>query len=50
VPGDWNGILGFGTNILVNLLTLTGLLRYVLQMPATWCFKRIIPAAGLMCA
>ena len=23
VPGDWNAFFGFGTNILVNLLTLT---------------------------
>jgi AGZA family xanthine/uracil permease-like MFS transporter len=33
VPGDWNAFFGFGTNILVNLLTLTGLLRFVLKMP-----------------
>ena len=26
-PGDWNAFFGFGTNILVNLLVLTGLLR-----------------------
>ena len=25
VPGDWNAFFGFGTNILVNLLTLTQL-------------------------
>jgi hypothetical protein len=25
--GDWNAFFGFGTNILVNLLTLSGLLR-----------------------
>jgi AGZA family xanthine/uracil permease-like MFS transporter len=48
VPGDWNAFFGFGTNILVNLLTLTGLLRFVLQMPDELVFKRIIPAAGLM--
>jgi AGZA family xanthine/uracil permease-like MFS transporter len=48
VPGDWNAFFGFGTNILVNLLTLTGLLRYVLQMPADLVFGRILPAAGLM--
>jgi AGZA family xanthine/uracil permease-like MFS transporter len=48
VPGDWNAFFGFGTNILVNLLTLSGLLRYVLQMPADLVFKRILPAAGLM--
>ena len=33
VPGDWNAFFGFGTNILVNLLTLSALLRFVLQMP-----------------
>ena len=33
VPGDWNAFFGFGTNILVNLLTLTSLLRFVLKMP-----------------
>jgi AGZA family xanthine/uracil permease-like MFS transporter len=32
-PGDWNACFGFGTNILVNLLVLTGLLRFVLKMP-----------------
>src|SRR5258705_11316439 len=48
VPGDWNAFFGFGTNILVNLLTLSGLLRFVLQMPADLVFKRILPAAGLM--
>ena len=25
-PGDWNAFFGFGTNILVNMLVLTGLL------------------------
>jgi len=48
VPGDWNAFFGFGTNILVNLLTLSGLLRFVLQMPGDLVFKRILPAAGLM--
>jgi AGZA family xanthine/uracil permease-like MFS transporter len=48
VPGDWNAFFGFGTNILVNLLTLTGLLRFVLKMPDTLVFQRILPATGLM--
>src|SRR5580700_10097798 len=47
-PGDWNAFFGFGTNILVNLLTLTGLLRFVLKMPDELVFKHILPAAGLM--
>jgi len=48
VPGDWNALFGFGTNILVNLLTLTALLRFVLKMPDELVFGRILPAAGLM--
>jgi AGZA family xanthine/uracil permease-like MFS transporter len=47
-PGDWNAYFGFGTNILVNLLVLTGLLRYVLKMPDDIVFGRILPATGLM--
>ncbi len=48
VPGDWNAFFGFGTNILVNILVLTGLLRFVLKMPDTLVFGRILPATGLM--
>src|ERR1700747_2890992 len=48
VPGDWNAFFGFGTNILVNLLVLSGLLRFVLKMPDSLVFKRILPATGLM--
>jgi AGZA family xanthine/uracil permease-like MFS transporter len=47
-PGDWNALFGFGTNILVNLLVLTGLLRFVLKMPDAIVFGRILPATGLM--
>jgi adenine/guanine/hypoxanthine permease len=47
-PGDWNAYFGFGTNILVNLLVLTGLLRFVLKMPDDIVFGRILPATGLM--
>jgi len=41
VPGDWNAFFGFGTNILVNLLVLTGLLRSSASAPTSsstcWC-------------
>jgi AGZA family xanthine/uracil permease-like MFS transporter len=47
-PGDWNAFFGFGTNILVNLLVLTGLLRFVVKMPDALVFGRILPATGLM--
>src|SRR4029077_12857633 len=48
VAGDWNAFFGFGTNILVNLLTLTALLRGVLKMPDEIVFGRILPATGMM--
>ncbi|MBX3329565.1 MAG: hypothetical protein KF722_04120 [Nitrospira sp.] len=48
VPGDWNALFGFGTNILLNMLVLTGLLRFVLKMPDNLVFGRILPACGLM--
>ena len=48
VSGDWNALFGFGTNLLVNLLTLTALLRFVLRMPDELVFGRILPATGLM--
>ena len=41
-PGDWNAFFGFGTNILVNMLVLTGLLRFVLKMPDSLVFGRIL--------
>ncbi len=47
-PGDWNALFGFGTNILVNLLVLTALLRFVLKLPDELVFGRILPACGLM--
>ena len=36
-PGDWNALFGFGTNILVNMLVLTGLLRFVLKILIQSC-------------
>src|SRR5688572_21975222 len=48
VPGDWNAFFGFGTNILVNVLTLAGLLTFVLSMPVDLVYGRILPALGVM--
>ena len=48
VPGDFNALFGFGTNILVNILVLTGLLRFVVKMPDSIVFGRILPALGMM--
>ena len=39
--GDWNALFGFGTNILVNILVLTGLLRFVLKMPDAVVFAPV---------
>ena len=47
-PGDWNALFGFGTNILVNMLVLTGLLSFAVGMPDDVIFGRILPATGLM--
>src|SRR6202790_1150789 len=47
-PGDWNAFFGFGTNIVGNLLTLSGLFRFVLKMPDQLVFGRILPATGMM--
>jgi adenine/guanine/hypoxanthine permease len=48
VPGDWNALFGLGTNVLVNLLVLTVLLKFVVQIPDAVLFGNILPAVGLM--
>ncbi|NLJ79736.1 MAG: hypothetical protein GX335_01765 [Firmicutes bacterium] len=47
VKGDWNGFFGLFTNVLTNLMVLTGLLLGVVQLPASIVYTRIIPAAGV---
>jgi AGZA family xanthine/uracil permease-like MFS transporter len=48
VPGDWNGFFGLGTNSLLNILVMTGLLLGVVQLPTGLVFGRVLPAVGLM--
>ena len=48
VPGDWNALFGFGTNILVNVLMPIGLLRFTLKMPDALVFGCILLALELM--
>lgn len=48
VRGDWDAFFGLGTNCLLNILVLTGLLIGAVQMPAELVFGRILPAVGLM--
>ncbi len=44
---DFNGFFGLFTNIVTNILVLTGLLLYVVKMPQQLVFGRILPAVGL---
>jgi len=47
VPGDWNGFFGLFTNVLLNVIVLTGLCLGVVQLPADTVFGRILPALGI---
>ena len=40
VPGDWNGFFGLFTNVLLNVIVLTTLCLYVVQLPADTVFGR----------
>lgn len=46
--GDWNGLFGYGSNLLVNVLTLTGLLTFGLGMPPEFVYSRVLPGLGAM--
>lgn len=50
VSGDWNAFFGLGTNSLLNILILSGLLINVIQLPTRIVFGQIIPAVGTMLA
>ena len=45
--GDTNAFFGLGFNILVNVLTLTSLLIFVVQIPATDVLGTVLPALGI---
>jgi len=47
VPGDWNGFFGLFTNVLLNVIVLTGLCLGVVQMPGDVVYGRILPALGI---
>jgi AGZA family xanthine/uracil permease-like MFS transporter len=47
VPGDLNGFFGLFTNVLLNVIVLTGLCLGVVQLPAETVFGRILPALGI---
>ncbi len=45
--GDWNGLFGLGTNVLLNVIVLTGLCLAVVKIPDTTVYGRILPALGI---
>ena len=48
VPGDWNAFFGLGTNVLLNVLVLSGLMLFVIKLdPDTIVFGRILPALAI---
>jgi len=47
VPGDWNGLFGLGTNVLLNVIVLTGLCLAVVNIPGDTVYGRVLPALGI---
>lgn len=47
VKGDWNGLFGLGTNVLLNVIVLAGLCLAVVKMPETIVFGRVLPALAI---
>jgi AGZA family xanthine/uracil permease-like MFS transporter len=47
VPGDWNAFFGLFTNVLLNVIVLTGLSLGVVKLPDDIVFGRILPALGI---
>jgi len=47
VPGDWNGFFGLFTNVVLNVIVLTGLVLGVVKLPEDIVFGRILPALGI---
>src|SRR4051795_131562 len=47
VQGDWNGFFGLFTNVLLNVIVLTTLCLYVVQLPPDTVYGRVLPALGI---
>lgn len=47
VPGDWSGFFGLFTNVVLNVIVLTGLCLHVVNLPADIVYGRILPALGI---
>jgi adenine/guanine/hypoxanthine permease len=50
VSGDMNGFFGLFTNLLLNVIVLTGLSLGLVQLPDTVVYGRILPALGIALA
>jgi adenine/guanine/hypoxanthine permease len=47
VPGDWNAFFGLFTNVVLNVIVLTGLSLGVVKLPGDVVFGRILPALAV---
>ncbi len=47
VPGDWNAFFGLGTNVLLNVLVLSGLALFVVGLDNDTVYGRILPALAI---
>src|SRR3954449_9788716 len=47
VAGDWNGFSGLFTNVVLNVIVLTGLCLGVVKLPGDVVYGRILPALGV---
>jgi AGZA family xanthine/uracil permease-like MFS transporter len=47
VPGDWNAFFGLGTNVLLNVLVLSGLALFVVGLDNNTVYGRILPALAI---
>jgi len=47
VKSDWNGFFGLFTNNLTNVLTMAVLLSFVVGLPDSFVYGKILPAVGL---
>ncbi len=47
VSGDWNAFFGLFTNVVLNVIVLTTLALFVVKLPASVVYRRILPAMGI---
>ncbi len=47
VPGDWNAFFGLFTNVVLNVIVLTGLTLGVVKLPGDVVYGRILPALAV---